>query len=165
MIIVCNMLLPLDATKLLNLKCCAFKCVRTNLQETFSWPLNCDWSVTFHLSLRGKHKAPGHVQPMGFPSAVFYFNSPLPPQHPFNLWEHLLLTRTVYVVYMIWKFLTMYIFNLSVTHPELWHLLIFPIREAINRLCEAVPGGKGAWRKKVNLSMNDFLHACQIKNY
>lgn len=24
------------------------------------------------------------------------------------------------------------------------------IREAINRLCDAVPGGKGAWRKKVN---------------
>ena len=25
-----------------------------------------------------------------------------------------------------------------------------PTREAINRLCDAVPGGKGAWRKKVS---------------
>lgn len=24
------------------------------------------------------------------------------------------------------------------------------LREAINRLCEAVPGGRGVWRKKVN---------------
>lgn len=109
---------------------------------------------------------------MGFPSAVFSLNPPHPtppPQHPFNLWECLLLTIIVYVVYTLWMFLTMYIFNLSVTHSEFWHLLIFPIREAINRLCEAVPGGKGAWRKKVNLSMtismNNFLHTCQIKNY
>lgn len=28
-------------------------------------------------------------------------------------------------------------------------LLSLP-REAINRLCDIVPGGKGAWRKKVN---------------
>lgn len=128
------------------------------------WPFTSAWGRTTQLLVMFNQWV--------FHQQFFHLTPPhptLPPQHPFNLWECLLLTRIVYVVYTLWMFLTMYIFNLSVTHSELWHLLIFPIREAINRLCEAVPGGKGAWRKKVNLSMmismNDFLHTCQIKNY